>query len=40
MSEELKYRVRVLGVDELVGLNKEIQKNDLKFKQFMVNANK
>ena len=27
MAEELKYRVRVLGIDDLVGLNKEIQKN-------------
>tara|TARA_R100000030_G_scaffold99664_1_gene91030 strand:- start:680 stop:4177 length:3498 start_codon:yes stop_codon:yes gene_type:complete len=35
MAEELKYRVRVLGIDELVGLNKEIQKNadDLRKKR-------
>ena len=35
MAEELKYRVRVLGIDELVNLNKQIQKNadDLRKKK-------
>jgi len=33
MAEELKYRVRVLGIDELVKLNKDIQANTEKLRE-------